>query len=148
MFNTSNLVPRYSQRLCNGRRRSYGYSRSRRGSLSPEDCEFARTGTPAKGRDGKQVEWKAWSNAGEKTLILDTEAGDGIRMTDSIMTVESIKDRMFSDPLLADQEAYCEMYAQLFLLSYQVHDFWNAEEYASLGKEGCGKYSPHQFSSR
>jgi hypothetical protein len=40
------------------------------------------------------------------------------------------------------------MYAQLFLLSYQVHDFWNAEEYASLGKKGCGKYSPYQFSSR
>jgi para-nitrobenzyl esterase len=110
--------------------------------------EFARTGNPATGQDGKQVEWKSWNNSAEKTLILDTEAGGGIRMTDTIMTVESIKDRMFSDPLLADQQAYCEMYAQLFLLSYQVHDFWNAEEYASLGKKGCGKYSPYQFSSR
>ncbi|MFQ3325043.1 MAG: para-nitrobenzyl esterase [Pseudomonadales bacterium] len=110
--------------------------------------EFARTGSPSTGTDNKQVEWKSWNNSAEKTLILDTEAGGGIRMTDTIMTVKSIKDRMLSDPFLAGQETYCEMYAQLFLLSYQVHDFWNAEEYASLGKEGCRKYSPDQFSSR
>jgi len=54
------------------------------------------------------------NNDAEKTLILDTEAGCGIRMTDSFMTVASIKDRMITDPLLADQKAYCEMYAQPF----------------------------------
>jgi para-nitrobenzyl esterase len=109
--------------------------------------EFAHTGNPATGQDKQQVEWKAWNNNAEKTMIFDTATDGGIRMVDSIMTVEGLKRRMVSDPLFSDQEAYCEMYAQLFLLSYQVNDFWNEGEYASLGKEGCGKYPPYEFNN-
>lgn len=110
--------------------------------------EFSRTGNPGTGQDNKQVEWMAWSNDGLKTIIFDTEKDGGIRMSDTLMTVERVKSRMVRDPLLADQEAYCELYAQMFLLSYQVGDYWDEDEYASLGAEGCSQYPPYEFDSR
>ena len=104
-------------------------------------AHFAYTGAPGKGRDGNEVEWLAWKNAdGEpKTLILDTQAGGGIRMMSEEVTATSVKERMLADTF-EDQRLHCEAYA----LTFGGNEF-DPQEYARLGGKGCKQYPPQSF---
>ncbi|WP_369809211.1 carboxylesterase family protein [Oceanicoccus sp. KOV_DT_Chl] len=107
--------------------------------------EFARSGAPGQGSDGEQVPWTAWNNTGNKILLLDTQAGGGIRMSDTLITAQSLKQRLQADPLIASQHDLCRWYANLFINSYQSTDFWQQGEYDNLGEGGCKQYDPYQF---
>lgn len=107
--------------------------------------EFAHSGSPGLGRDGEQVKWTAWNNMGDRILLLDTEAGGGIRMSDTLMTAQSLKQRLQGDTLIATQHDLCRLYANLFINSYQATDFWEQGEYDKLGEGGCRQYDPYQF---
>lgn len=61
-----------------------------------------------------------------------------------LFSEENKAGRMAADTKL-DQAQRCELYAQLFLLSYQATDFWSDDEYASLGDAGCKQYNPYSF---
>jgi len=105
-------------------------------------AEFAYTGTPGRGRSGKEVLWKPWDNRkGEENLIVfDTTEDKGIRMVSETMTHQDIKKRFLADTSYASQEEYCRMYVELFR-----YNFWDQEEYENLGKEGCRDYDPDKF---
>lgn len=62
-------------------------------------AQFARTGAPGRGGDGKQPEWTAWdpNPGGAKFLILDTEAGGGTRMARDALTVQSVMTALDAD---------------------------------------------------
>jgi len=109
------------------------------GSMSSYWAEFAYSGSPGFGRTGNElVEWAAWDNGygADKFVIFDTEADGGIRMTNSIITLEGLKYRLLSETGFTTQEQHCSMYEDLFSGSA----LWSDEEYANLGAEGCADY--------
>lgn len=106
---------------------------------------FAHSGKPGQGRDGEQVPWTAWDNTGDKMIIFDTTAGGGIRMSDTLVTAQSLKERMLKDDMIPDQQTLCRLYANLFINTYQSTEFWHQEEYDTFGDGGCSEYDPSQF---
>ncbi|MEH6548392.1 MAG: carboxylesterase family protein [Pseudomonadales bacterium] len=107
--------------------------------------EFAHNGKPGQGRDGKQAAWTPWNNDGDKMIVFDTEADGGIRMSDLLLTAESIKQRMTNDAMIANQEDLCGLYATLFIDTYQTTEFGDLDEYQNLGRDGCSAYDPYGF---
>ncbi len=98
-------------------------------------ANFAYTGSPGQGRDTNEIAWTLWQNGSpnqDRIMILDSSSGGGIRMSSERLSVEDIKQRLFSDRRFRDQEEYCEGYKTLF----RGRDFVQAE-YESLGEGGC-----------
>lgn len=96
--------------------------------------EFAHNGAPGRGRNGALPQWSNWENDGETTprlMILDSDQGNGIRMSSEKMTLGDIKQKLFAETRFEDQLEYCEAYKTLF----QNEDFVQ-EEYENLGN-GC-----------
>jgi len=107
-------------------------------------AEFAYSGNPGRGRNGREVLWNAWDNSSEesdKFIVFDTLEDRGIRMVSDAITMENLKKRLLSDSSFATQEEYCRTYATLLRFS----DLWNQDEYGSLGTEGCKDFDPEQF---
>jgi para-nitrobenzyl esterase len=98
-------------------------------------ANFAYTGSPDRGRDGREIEWTGWKNGAEtnkRLLILDSRADGGIRMSSMRLTREGMRDRILNDASFADQTSHCQAYRQLF----SGVEFRQGE-YATLGKAGC-----------
>jgi hypothetical protein len=81
------------------------------------------------------VEWKPWQNGPdqERLMVLDTSRDRGIRMSDELITMESLKARFLADDSFADAEARCAGYRQLFFGAEP-----DTEEMASIGCGGEG----------
>jgi para-nitrobenzyl esterase len=78
--------------------------------------EFAATGDPGRGRDGDLPAWTAWDPSGDdapKFIILDTEAGGGIRMSSESQTKESVIARIEADARFKTEKRRCEVYRAL-----------------------------------
>ncbi|MCP4749450.1 MAG: carboxylesterase family protein, partial [Proteobacteria bacterium] len=113
-------------------------------SMSSYWTEFAYTGSPGKGRNGKQIEWKPWDNRSaesEKFIIFDTSKDRGIRMSSDVLTLEKLKEQLLSETGFASQEDHCRAFATLF----GKNDLWNELEYEKLGREGCAAYPKAGF---
>jgi para-nitrobenzyl esterase len=101
-------------------------------------ANFARTGDPGRGARGELPAWEAWDPRpqGHKYMILDTEAGGGLRMGSEPVTVESVLASVEADPRLTTQLDRCWVYRELA--------DWGAgfsrEEYPTAGREGCAEY--------
>ena len=67
-------------------------------------AEFARSGSPGKGRRGDLPEWKP----APAFVILDTAAGGGVHMSDETVTEEAALAGIASDPRLRTDEERCE----------------------------------------
>ena len=105
-------------------------------SMSSYWAQFAYTGSPGKGRDGKEVEWHAWNNQtpeSNKFIVLDTQSDGGIRMSDDTVTVFDVKSRLLSENGFSTPAQHCKTYVSLF----QNTPLWNDEEYKNLGNHGC-----------
>ena len=114
-------------------------------SMSSYWAEFADRGAPGRGRDGKQPEWRPWENGpgkADKFVIFDTPADGGIRMSSETMGLEEVRARLLAETGFRDQEDHCEMYVAALADS----ELWDDEEYASLGREGCGSYPKQAYS--
>ncbi|GIT33317.1 MAG: hypothetical protein Ct9H300mP3_08480 [Gammaproteobacteria bacterium] len=81
-------------------------------------AQFAYTGDPGKGRSNDLPRWKAWSDE-EKYMILDSEEGKGLVMTDKDVTVNSIINELANDGRLTVEEK-CQ---SLFAMSYSEDEF-------------------------
>jgi len=97
---------------------------------------FARTGNPATGTQGREVDWLAWGTEGQRMLILDTPTDQGIYMSDEEVTVASIKAALAADTGFTDPAAQCAVYARAFR-----GDQFNATEYAQLNST-CATLDP------
>jgi para-nitrobenzyl esterase len=96
-------------------------------------AEFARTGDPGRGRDGKAPRWTPWGRGGQTMLILDTDEDGGIRMSSDVLTLADVKRRLVEDRSFGDQREHCEMYVRLFHGSER----FDPVEYDDLGVSGC-----------
>lgn len=116
-------------------------------SMSSYWAEFAYTGDPGRGRDGKQVHWLAWDEDSEtapKYIIFDTAEDRGIRMSNDAYTMAKLKARLIADSGIENQKTHCALYSVLF----RGGPLWDSEEYASLGRQGCSDYDPAELGWR
>jgi para-nitrobenzyl esterase len=76
--------------------------------------QFAWTGSPGRGRDGKQPAWSAWDpsqpTAG-KYIVFDTPAGGGIRMAHEVESTSALIAELSRDPAW-DEAARCALLAE------------------------------------
>jgi para-nitrobenzyl esterase len=101
-------------------------------------AEFAYTGAPGRGREGKLPPWSAWDNGppdNDRLMVLDSELGSGIRMTSERITLADLKQRFFNDTAFADQAEFCRGYKLLF-----TDEAFDQAEYDSLGGDGCQEH--------
>ena len=101
--------------------------------------EFARTGSPGRGRNGDLTPWQPWRDAGPNLMLLDTASDGGLRMVNEPMTVAMIKQRLAQDQSIPDLRSRCEFHVQLFLLANEGDDVWDKADYLALG---CSEYEP------
>ena len=113
-------------------------------SMSSYWAEFAYSGSPGKGRDGKELEWKAWNNSSEdsgKFIIFDTPQDRGIRMSPDVISMIDLKNKLVKEKGFSSQEKHCETYVKLFLDTPN----WDDNEYKTLGEKGCGSFPVEKF---
>ena len=72
--------------------------------------EFAYSGSPARGRDGTEVEWTPFDENGDTSIILDTAADGGIRMMDKLVTYEAVREELVNDQSFNDNDLRCRTY--------------------------------------
>ena len=78
--------------------------------------EFARSGDPGRGREAALPAWTAWNESGPEAprlLVLDTEAGGGIRMSAEETSLRRIVDEIGGDPRFASRGERCAYLAEL-----------------------------------
>jgi para-nitrobenzyl esterase len=74
---------------------------------------FAATGAPGRGVDGRLPEWKTWSNASDadRLMIFDSTAGGGVRMSKDQESGERIVRDLMADPTIPTNDQRCEILA-------------------------------------
>ena len=77
-------------------------------------------------------------------MLLDTDAGGGLRLSNEGVTVAALKQRLKRDSELRDARNLCEMYVRLFLDNGGIDDFYDNTEYQAMG---CGDFPPWSLSS-
>ena len=72
-------------------------------------AQFARSGSPGRGGDGSLTEWTAWTPrpAGARFMVFDTEAGGGTRMSQEVVTEDSVLAAVDADQRLSDARDRC-----------------------------------------
>jgi para-nitrobenzyl esterase len=98
-------------------------------------AEFAYSGSPGKGRDGKLPRWLAWSNAAQesKFMRLDTPDDGGLQLQRDAISTQAIKHRLRTDSRITSSRKRCKLYVEMYLDS----PFWNDAEYQTLADNGC-----------
>ena len=106
-------------------------------------AEFAYRGDPGRGRDGSLPKWGAWSNRkdGDKTMILDTKAGGGLRMSKGVLSEAAVLHGVDIDPRLPTQVLKCGVYRELTLET----ELLDEKSYPSAGSWGCKEYPLDEY---
>jgi para-nitrobenzyl esterase len=76
---------------------------------------FAATGAPGRGVDGRLPEWKPWSSApaAPRLMLFDSPKGGGVRMSADLESGQRIVSELMSDPTVRKQKRRCEIFARL-----------------------------------
>jgi len=102
-------------------------------------AEFARTGNPGRGKDGRLPLWRPWDFStanGLKMMLLDTPADGGLRMSSVTVTREGVLEDIARDPRFEDVEERCAVYRSLAERSREL----SRAEYESLLDGACAAY--------
>jgi len=97
-------------------------------------AEFAATGAPGRGRDGKLPLWKPWDESAETSdrfQVFDSEAGGGIRMSSDAMTSTKLVTRLLADDRFASADERCGFIAKL--------QSWRPLPAADVARAGCAQ---------
>ena len=82
-------------------------------------AEFAYNGDPGKGRDNNLPKWTAWSNKGDKFLILDSQNDQGIEMSDfELKRIDEFK-RLYADTRIKKDKTKCKFLTNLVQNAYE-----------------------------
>jgi para-nitrobenzyl esterase len=76
-------------------------------------AQLAHNGDPGHGRDWKLPRWEAWGSGDKTFLILDSEAGGGIRMSDERVSVPGLVDQVLQDADFPDDATRCATLRQI-----------------------------------
>ena len=77
-------------------------------------ANFARNGSPGKGRNSEDPEWISWGTAKKSSIVFDTVSDQGVRMIDTVVTWESIRQELLADEEFSDLQTKCELYSEIF----------------------------------
>jgi para-nitrobenzyl esterase len=105
-------------------------------------ARFARDGAPGDGGDPANPLWMPWQDTGPSLMILDTLDHGGLRMMADGERISEIKEQLRKDKAIATPEARCKLYAGLFHAGFGDRNYWDKNEYESLG---CNGYPPENF---
>jgi para-nitrobenzyl esterase len=105
-------------------------------------AEFARAGDPGRGARGELPAWTAWDEAGDKYIVLDTEAGGGIRMSRETETLEALVDEIGADDSYADPAERC---VALALIHRTAPAAFGAAQFAAAAGGSCAAKPPRAW---
>lgn len=76
---------------------------------------FAATGAPGRGVDGKLPEWKPWSSApsADRLMLFDSPRGGGVRMSPDLESGQRIVAELMADKTLKTDAQRCEIFARV-----------------------------------
>ncbi|MCG8590221.1 MAG: carboxylesterase family protein [Proteobacteria bacterium] len=98
--------------------------------------QFAVSGTPATGRQGDLPEWLPFdvrSGEAPRTLVFDTEADGGVRMSSHREAAEAILEEVTRDERMRDLDERCAVYRQIARWSDRI----NEGDYVELADGLC-----------
>ena len=107
-------------------------------SMTSYWTQFAYTGDPGSGRNQNEPAWLAWGTDGKHSILLDTAADGGIRMSDEVVTIDSVKAELAADTGFPNPEDQCAVYVRNFRFNF------DESEYHGLNPE-CRNLDPAQF---
>ncbi len=100
-------------------------------------AEFAFSGDPGRGRDGSLPRWET----APAFMVLDTEAGGGLRMAEGSLTEAAVLGDVPMDPRLTDMRERCRVFHELIRWS----DRLTPADYPAVGGKGCAAYPWEDF---
>lgn len=85
---------------------------------------FAATGAPGRGVDGKLPLWSAWSSAptADRLILFDSPAGGGVRMSSDLESGQRIVADLMADTSLRTPQQRCEIFARLIRDNPELKD--------------------------
>jgi para-nitrobenzyl esterase len=95
-------------------------------------AEFAANGAPGRGSKGELPLWKAWEEStpeSDRFLVLDSEAGGGIRMSADFITSARLVELVVGDTRFASADERCVFLAKL--------QGWRPLPEAEIASAGC-----------
>ncbi len=117
-------------------------------AMSSYWAEFARTGSPGRGRAGELPEWKPWEDSSpsvDRLMIFDSPAGGGVRMSSLRMTPEELTERVMKDAAFEGKpQERCLQFARMFNF-VRATGHWGAEEFQSRTGGACKDLTPEQI---
>ncbi len=105
-------------------------------AMSSYWVNFAQTGVPGRGVDASLPEWKPY--AGAQFMVLDSEAGGGVRMHSGAQTAEDLDSRVWASEGGSVKER-CRAHAKLFAGFAKGSGGWTAEREASFRRHCPGE---------
>ncbi|MBW2272551.1 MAG: carboxylesterase family protein [Deltaproteobacteria bacterium] len=101
--------------------------------------QFAYTGDPLGGRQGNLPRWHPWNESSEgsgKFLVLDTQAGGGLRMSNDSVTRKGVIAQVARDDRFESWAERCAIYADFVRWSGRMTE----AEYASVADGACAAF--------
>lgn len=96
-------------------------------AMSSYWVQFARTGAPGRGVDGALPEWAPFGEG--RVMLLDSEAGGGLRMLDGVQTVDELEQRVWNEPTMSAEQR-CDAMTLLFRGFSRPTGTWSADRAA------------------
>jgi len=101
--------------------------------------QFAYTGDPHSGRQGELARWHPWSESADgpgKFLVLDTEAGGGLRMSSDSVTQNGVIAQVARDSRFESWAERCAVYQDFVRWSGRM----TKDEYATTADGACAAF--------
>jgi para-nitrobenzyl esterase len=103
-------------------------------------AQFAYTGAPSRGRDGKLPEWTPWDDSSATSprfLVFDAPSAGAPHMSADGVTLASVLAAVDADPRLPTQRDKCMIFHDL--ATWSVNRF-TKKDYPKAGQKGCADY--------
>jgi para-nitrobenzyl esterase len=106
---------------------------------------FAREGDPGTGGRDDLPLWSAWDEAGDRYIVLDTEADGGLQMARETVSVDGVAAELLTDARYPTDAERCLGYATLH---DWAPDSFDREAYDGVGGGLCAEMAPEQLLAR
>jgi para-nitrobenzyl esterase len=103
-------------------------------------AQFAYTGAPGRGRDGKLPEWTPWDDSSATSprfMVFDIPGTGAPRMSADSVTLAGVLAAVDTDPRLPTQRDKCMIFHDL--ATWSANRF-TKKDYPKAGQKGCADY--------
>ncbi len=100
-------------------------------------AEFAATGRPGTGGDGRLPNWSAWTLEAPRFMVLDTAEGGGLRITEGRDSVDAIVATILADSSYETLRRPCAAFASIYNWAPSV---FSINDYEAVGDGLCSEF--------